>query len=201
LTLLVVGFDLDLTLIDSRAGIAATYRELAARTGVAIDADLVVTRLGPPLAHEMANWFPPDLVAEAVEIYRSLYPAYAIDAAPPMPGAVAALSAVHAAGGRVAVVTAKTGTHARLHLDHLGLAVDDLTGDLWAAEKGIRLRELGASIYVGDHVADMAAAHVAGATAVGVASGPCDPDELAAAGADVVLPDLHAFPGWLRSRG
>jgi phosphoglycolate phosphatase len=198
---LVVGFDLDLTLIDSRAGIAATYRELAARTGVMIDADLVVTRLGPPLAHEMANWFPPADVASAVATYRSLYPTFAVTPTTPMPGAVAAIAAVHEAGGRVVVVTAKNGPHARLHLDHLGLAVDELAGDLWAAEKGVRLRELGASVYVGDHVADMTAARVAGATAVGVTSGPCDADELTAGGADVVLPDLHAFPDWLRRRG
>ena len=36
---LVVGFDLDLTLMDSRPGIAAAYRALTARTGVYVDAD------------------------------------------------------------------------------------------------------------------------------------------------------------------
>jgi phosphoglycolate phosphatase len=198
---LLVGFDLDLTLIDSRAGIAATYREVAARTGVPIDADLVVTRLGPPLEHEMANWFPPERVAAAADLYRALYPSVAVPPTTPMPGALAAVAAVHAAGGRVVVVTAKNAPHAQLHLDHLGLRVDDLAGGLWAADKGVRLRELGASVYVGDHVADMTAARVAGATGVGVASGPCNADELAVAGADVVLSDLHAFPDWFRRRG
>jgi phosphoglycolate phosphatase len=197
---LVVGFDLDLTLIDSRAGIAAVYREVAARTGVPIDSDLVVTRLGPPVEHEMANWFPADEVARAADTYRSLYPSYAIAPTPAMPGAAAAIAAVHEAGGRVVVVTAKNAPHARLHLDHLGLDADDLAGGLWAADKGVRLRELGASIYVGDHAADMTAARVAGATGVGVTSGPCDAGELTAAGADTVLPDLHAFPGWLLRR-
>ncbi|MCZ9344745.1 HAD family hydrolase, partial [Streptomyces sp. TRM76130] len=44
-----VGFDLDMTLIDSRPGIHACYVELSARTGTHVDADLAVTRLGPPL--------------------------------------------------------------------------------------------------------------------------------------------------------
>ena len=44
---LVVGFDLDLTLIDSRFGIAATYRALAAATGVYIDADATVIHRHP----------------------------------------------------------------------------------------------------------------------------------------------------------
>jgi phosphoglycolate phosphatase-like HAD superfamily hydrolase len=64
---LVIGFDLDMTLLDTRAGIAATYRELSARTGVPIDADLAVTRLGPPLRVELANWFPAAQIEDAAQ--------------------------------------------------------------------------------------------------------------------------------------
>src|SRR6266511_3871761 len=78
MSVLTVGFDLDMTLVDSRPGIAATYRVLSQRTGVAIDTDLVVSRLGPPLVHEMAHWFPAEQVAEAVEEYRALYSDHAI---------------------------------------------------------------------------------------------------------------------------
>src|SRR5205823_3901531 len=80
---------------------------LADRTGVSIDVDAVVGRLGPPLSHEMANWFPPERVDEAVALYRSFYPADAIAPTRALPGAVDALAAVHEAGGRVVVVTAK----------------------------------------------------------------------------------------------
>ncbi|MEK8108446.1 hypothetical protein NKG94_32630 [Micromonospora sp. M12] len=45
---LTVGFDLDMTLVDSRPGIAAAYRALTERTGVPVDAELAVSRLGPP---------------------------------------------------------------------------------------------------------------------------------------------------------
>ena len=38
----VVGFDLDMTLIDSRPGIAATYRALSEETGVPVDIDAAV---------------------------------------------------------------------------------------------------------------------------------------------------------------
>jgi phosphoglycolate phosphatase len=198
---LVVGFDLDMTLIDSRPGIAAAYRRLADRTGVHIDVDAVVGRLGPPLSHEMANWFPPERIDEVIALYRSFYPTDAIAPTRALPGAVEALAAVHGAGGLVVVVTAKRAALARLHLDHLDLAVDDLVGDAWAEEKGLRLREHGATVYVGDHVADMTAARVAGAVGVGVATGPCDAETLTAAGAAVVLPDLRAFPGWLAVAG
>lgn len=54
---LTVGFDLDMTLLDTRPGIKATYLALSAETGTYIDADLAVTRLGPPLTVELTNWF------------------------------------------------------------------------------------------------------------------------------------------------
>lgn len=158
---LMVGFDLDMTLVDSRPGIAAAFRALTARTGVHVDGELAVSRLGPPLRTELAHWFPPERVEEAVTLYRELYPAYAITPTVPMPGAEAALRAVQARGGRTMVVTAKMGRLAKLHLDHLGLPVDELAGDVFAEQKAVALREHGATLYVGDHVADMAAARAA----------------------------------------
>ncbi|HWB36844.1 MAG TPA: HAD family hydrolase, partial [Rugosimonospora sp.] len=67
-----VGFDLDMTLVDSRPGIAACWRELSARTGVYVDADLAVSRLGPPLPWEAGQWFPADQVDAVVASYREL---------------------------------------------------------------------------------------------------------------------------------
>ncbi|MEU4644376.1 HAD family hydrolase [Micromonospora sp. NPDC023814] len=194
---LTVGFDLDMTLVDSRPGIAAAYRALTARTGVHVDAEAAVSRLGPPLRTEIARWFPPEQVDAAVRTYRELYPAYAITPTVPLPGAREAIDAIRARGGRVLVVTSKLGRLARLHLDHLGLAVDELAGDLFAEEKATALREHGATHYVGDHVADMVAARAAGVPGIAVATGPCSADELRAAGAEAVLDDLTGFPAAL----
>ncbi|WP_091300485.1 HAD family hydrolase [Micromonospora halophytica] len=194
---LMVGFDLDMTLVDSRPGIAACYRALTARTGVPVDAELAVSRLGPPLRTEIAHWFPPEQVEEAVTSFRELYPAYAITPTVPLPGAREAVDTVHARGGRTMVVTSKIGRLARLHLDHLGLPVDELAGDLFAEEKAAALRAHGATLYVGDHVADMVAAATAGVPGIGVATGPCDRDALRDAGAYLVLDDLTGFPAAL----
>jgi phosphoglycolate phosphatase len=192
-----VGFDLDMTLIDSRPGIRACYQALAERTGTYIDADLAVTRLGPPLAEELINWFPEDRIAEMADLYRSMYPAFAIEATLEMPGAREAVDAVRAAGGRAIVVTAKYEPNAKLHLEHLGIHPDEVVGNLWAEQKAEALREHGASIYVGDHIGDVRGARKADALALAVATGPCSAEELSAAGADVVLDDLTQFPGWL----
>jgi len=191
-----VGFDLDMTLIDSRPGIHACYVALAERTGTYIDADLAVTRLGPPLVEEIAHWFPAERVAEMAELYRSMYPAIAIAATPAMDGAREAIAAVRAAGGRAIVVTAKYEPSAKLHVEHLGLAPDAVIGDLWAEQKAVALREHGASVYVGDHLGDVRGARSAEALSVAVATGPCSVAELTEAGADVVLADLTEFPAW-----
>ncbi|MGW1077764.1 HAD family hydrolase [Streptomyces sp. NPDC002537] len=193
-----VGFDLDLTLIDSVPGIRAAYTSLAAATGTYIDVDLVCSRVGPPLEQELAHWFPADRIAEAADGYRALYPTVAIDASVAMPGAREALAAVRELGGRSVVVTAKYERNARLHLDHLGLAPDALVGDLWAEAKASALRAHDATVYVGDHTGDVRGARTAGALSVAVATGPCDEKELRAAGADVLLADLTDFPDWLR---
>ena len=69
-----VGFDLDMTLIDSRPGIAAVLDALAAETGTFIDSAMAVARLGPPLDEELANWYPPADVPAMGERFRALYP-------------------------------------------------------------------------------------------------------------------------------
>lgn len=196
---LVVGFDLDLTLLNSRPGVAATYRALIAASGVHIDVDAAVGRLGPPLDTELANWFPADRVAWASERFRALYPMHAIESSPLLPGADAAVAEVRAHGGSVVVITGKYEPNARRHLAHLGVVVDTLVGWAWAEGKVAAITEYGVGVYVGDHPQDMVSARAGNAVAVGVTTGSHDADALAAAGAHVVLSDLTAFPAWLRA--
>ncbi|MFC5748701.1 HAD family hydrolase [Actinomadura rugatobispora] len=192
-----MGFDLDLTLADTRTGISAVYAALAAETGVAIDTDAVVTRIGPPLEVELAYWFPAAEVPAMADRYRALYAGIAVPATVAMPGAAEALEAVRARGARVVVVSGKNQVDTERTVRHLGLPVDEVVGGLFGTEKGAALRLHGAGVYVGDHTGDVDAARAAAATAVGVATGPFDADALTAYGADVVLPDLLAFPEWL----
>ncbi|MFZ3471151.1 HAD family hydrolase [Streptomyces sp. 4.24] len=196
-TLLTVGFDLDMTLIDSRPGIKAAYQALSAETGTFIDADEAVTRLGPPLEQELAHWFAEAEIPAVADRYREIYPAHAIGPTPAMPGAREAVRAVRALGGRAIVVTAKHEPNARLHLAHLGIEPDAVVGWLWAEAKAGALREYGAQVYVGDHVGDVRGARAAGALSVTVPTGPCPEPELREAGADVVLADLTELPAWL----
>ncbi|MFE4371518.1 HAD family hydrolase [Streptomyces sp. NPDC056835] len=195
---LTVGFDLDMTLIDSRPGIRAVYQALSEETGVPIDADLAVTRLGPPLEQELAHWFPEERVAEVADRYREIYPTYAIPPTREMPGARESVTAVQELGGRAIVITAKHQPNAELHLTHLGIEPDVVVGWLWAEAKGEALREYDASVFVGDHIGDVRGARTAEALSVAVPTGPCDEQALRAAGAEVILSDLTLFPAWFQ---
>ena len=186
-----------MTLIDSRPGVRAAMQELSARTGVHIDADLVVTRLGPPLESELARWFPSWEIASAAACYREAYARTCLTGTTAMPGAHAALAAVRAAGGTVVVVTAKSTPLAALCLQTVGLEPDAVEGWLFGTAKGEALLEHRVDVYVGDHLGDIEGAKAAHAVPVAVATGPISADQLAQAGAAVVLASLEELGPWL----
>ena len=197
---LVVGFDLDMTLIDTRPGFAACLVALGDEAGIELDVEGIVSNLGPPLDLMLARYVPgiePEQVNALVDRFRILYPGIAVPPTLAFPGAHEALASVRAHRGRNLVITGKYAPNARLHLDALGFDVDELVAEVWGPGKGPALAEHAASIYVGDHVHDVEGALAAGVVSVSVLSGGCTEAELRAAGTDVVLPELGAFPGWL----
>lgn len=189
----VVGFDLDMTLIDTRPGMRAVISELNAETGYRIDAAAVAEVLGPPLDQLLAPWVPQAQMPEVIERFREIYSEVAIEPVAALPGAHEALQAVHEHGGRVLVLTGKFEPNAERHLKHLDLTHDVLVGSRWACAKADVLVEYAATAYVGDHPADMRAACDAGAWAVGVSTGGYDAAALTASGADDVLASLNEF--------
>ena len=194
-----VAFDLDMTLINSRPAILASFGEVARATGTAIDLDAVDRRLGIKLDDELAFWFPPDQVGAAAGIYRQHYLRLAGQMTTALPGAHEALAAVRAAGQRVIIVTAKHPMSVGPSLQAVGLSADELFTLVHGPEKAAVLRRLKAAAYVGDTPPDMAAAVQAGVRAVGVTTGSFTGADLAGAGAEVVLDSLDGFPAWYRS--
>ncbi|WP_067440729.1 HAD family hydrolase [Nocardioides jensenii] len=193
----VVGFDLDMTLIDTVPGFAATLVVLGDELGVDFPVVELTSKLGPPLSMMLEDYVPSERIDAVVDRFRELYPTTAIIETLAFPGAHAALAAVRRLGGSSVVVTGKFTANAQLHLDHLGFEVDHLEGEVWGVGKAAVLREKGASVYVGDHVHDVEGALAAGVTSVSVLTGGCTRDELEAAGTHVVLADLTEFPAWL----
>ena len=194
---LVVGFDLDMTLIDTAPGFRDVLAALGAELGVEFPVEEMTAKLGPPLDLLLEPYLEADAIPAAGDRFRALYPDHAITGTPAFGGAHEALAAVRRHAGRNVVVTGKYPANAQLHLDHLAFDVDHLEGWVWGVGKADALRREGATIYVGDHVHDVEGALAAGATSVSVLTGGCSRAELEAAGTHVVLDDLHAFPAWL----
>ena len=196
-----VGFDLDLTLVDTKERILFAARRGFADVGFEVGDDELVPLLGFPLAHKAARLAPTAPVAAFVQRYRFHYRSDEAPACPAEPGAAAALEAVRNEGGRCVVVSAKQGALVHEALERAGLAeaVSAVHGELFAAQKATALRAEEAQAYVGDHPGDIEAARVAGAVAIGVATGANDTACLREAGADVVFASLLEFPDWYRS--
>ena len=194
-----VGCDLDMTLIDSRSAILASFAGLGRDTGTAIDLAAVDRRLGLKLEDELAFWYPPDQRAAAAALYRRRYVRLAGQMTTLLPGAPEALAAVRAAGQRVVIITAKHAVSVEPSLRAVGLEADEVFTFVHGPEKAAVLNRISAAAYVGDSPPDMAAAVQAGVRAVGVATGSFSADELTRAGAEVVLGSLTDFPAWYRS--
>jgi len=126
----------------------------------------------------------------------------------PLPGAAAAIAALAAAGVRQSVLTGNIGPLAALKLDRAGLRDHlDLAAGAYGDTHEVRAelvtaaRAAAAQVYgtdfsghrtvlIGDTPLDVEAALATGARVVGVATGSFTAAELAAAGAEVILPDL-----------
>ncbi len=194
---LVVGFDLDMTLIDTVVGFAATLDALGAELGVEFPTSDMTANLGPPLDLLLEPHLAPGEISSAADRFREIYPDHAISPTPAFPGVAEALAAVRRHDGRIVLVTGKHTPNAQLHVDHLGLDVDVVEGRVWGAGKGEVLVRHGADVYVGDHVHDVEGARAAGITSVSVLTGGSTREQLEEAGTDVVLADLSQFPDWL----
>jgi phosphoglycolate phosphatase len=194
---IVLGFDLDMTLVDSRPGIATALTRMCSQRGYHLDIERAVARIGPPIDVVLAEQLPPEELDEAVRLFRrhlaTVLAETGAPAAPPLPGAARALAASRAAGAFVLVLTAKPTTLATATLRAAGLTADRILGARFGPTKTTALTQLGARAYVGDQLSDVAAAHRARAAAVAVATGGVHPSRFREAAAEYVLPDLHGF--------
>lgn len=196
-----VAFDLDMTLVDSRRGIALSLLALEQQFGRKIDAGRFVSSLGPPIPVALSPWFSAAELPAAVTVFRQNMAEIGVVNVTAMPGAAAAIDAARSAGFEIVVITTKVRTNAQLTLKNSGLDVDHIIGDAWTDSRTDPLTSTGAACFVGDQATDMQAAVAAGIPGFGVTTGSSTERELRDAGAQYVAASLTEFPDWLPTLG
>ena len=204
-------FDLDGTLIDSRADLAAATNAMRALHGLpALPLDKVASYVGDGvrvLAQRALEGAPvdPDLAAREIS---TAYAEHLADRTTAYSGVDAGLRALRAAGHDLALVTNKPGPHARRLMDHFGwtplfaaiLGGGD-TPELKPSPRPLQeaMRRTGHAPentwMVGDHHVDLEAARRAGVKSIYLESGIGHPG---AETPDLVCPDFAAFAARFR---
>lgn len=198
----VVAFDLDGTLVDSRAAILASVRvALAAHGFPAEPDDDLAFLIGPPIRVGMEELLrrlgqPTRLADDVLSAYRAHYGQTMLEATPPFPGMAEVVRRL-ARAGTACVVTSKPQVFAEAIVGHVGLleqfafvegpALDapDEPKKQTLARALERLPSIGAM--VGDRHHDVDAGRAHGLRTVGVTWGIGDRAELEEAGADVLV--------------
>lgn len=208
-------FDLDGTLVDSiELIVAAAMNAFACRPGPSPSEAQIRNTIGRPLPTTFGPWLVdendlPFLISKyreyQLEHHDRLTSAYE--------GIVDAVSGLHAAGCRMAIVTSKVGFMAERALVHTGLSsymqcviASDTTIRHKPDPEPVRvaLERLAVSpdeaIFVGDSPYDMQAARAAGVHALGVAWGAFTVEALLDAGAEAVIHEPIELVPYIRAR-
>jgi phosphoglycolate phosphatase len=196
---LVIGFDLDMTLVDSAEGISEALVKVCADHGVEISLADALETIGLPLDQVFPMWLPDLAYEQLLDEYRDHYGKFGIPKTVLLPGARESLNSIRELNGKIVVVSAKKADFVQRVLDVVGLEADAIHGYLFAEKKGVVLLEENALVYVGDHPGDIRAARAANAISVVVPTGPTSVEDLQDAGPDKVLASLEDFPDWLKT--
>ena len=213
----IVGFDLDGTLVDTSADIAAAVNHALAQAGRSpLSVAEVEAMIGGGAKHmfaqamEATGGCEPEEFRRLYKLLLAYYADHVADHSRPYPGAIDALDALRAMGVKTAIVTNKFETMAVKLLAALGIAdrFDCVIGgdtlgpgkakpDRAPIDAMIERCGGGRAAFVGDSRYDIEAAHNAGIPAVAVSFGFLH-GSVADLGADAVIHGYESLIGALR---
>lgn len=196
-------FDLDGTLIDSFESIYDAYNEVMKYYGKpSIPLRELKPTIGVPLREVLPCYLEPELVDEAISIYRTRLDENLFECSV-MPGARELLFALAERDISCGIVTNKPARMAKLILEHYALdkyfgivlGLDDFEKpkpDPEGLFRSMSYLGLTASkcMYIGDSVVDVLTGKAAGTLSLAVSTGASTEEELESAGADFVFRDL-----------
>jgi phosphoglycolate phosphatase len=202
-----VLFDLDGTLLDHLPAIHRCYAHTLPQLGrPAPTREQVRHAIGGGLENAMRRFVSEAELPRALVLYRAYWDQTMLDGVELMPGARELLRALHAAGVTLAVLTNKHGPSSRRICQHLG--IDQLLEGVFGAGDTPWLKpdpqltahalatlqaDAATACLVGDSPFDAETARRGGIQGFFVTTGTHSAEELRAAGAELVFPDLPAL--------
>jgi phosphoglycolate phosphatase len=166
-----VGFDLDMTLVDSSQAILLTTQQVLRSFNAEVDEVIIARSVGLPIKESFKVWVG-DQYQQAYESYVDLYQTSGYLKSHALPGAQELLGELVGLGIKVVVITAKNRQSAEIQLRHLELPYSELVGGAFQEGKTEAMLKTGCIEFVGDHIEDFKAAVKAGIHFIGVTTNP-----------------------------
>lgn len=187
-----VGFDLDMTLVDSSEAIVQTSLKVLKNFSAEVDHEEIYESVGLPIKESFKKWVGVEYL-EAYQQYVSEYQNSGYRLSTSLPGAKLLLDTLIVNGVRVIVITAKNPKSAEIQLSHLKIPFTLLVGDVFREGKTQAMTKTGCIEYVGDHIEDYLASCGAGIPFIGVNSNPAQNLRRLSAGNFPVINSLDEF--------
>ena len=198
-------FDLDGTLADSYAALTASINFARAAAALPpLDVDALHRMVGRGLRNLVRVGVPGMDEDRAISLFTEHHPSVVVSGTRLLPGARDVLTELGRRGLPVAIASNKPDRFTREIVDAFDLA--DTVAEIWGpdragapkpdpamlvgAAESLGLSD-GGAVYVGDMTIDVEVGRAAGLPVWAVPSGGSSPEELRAAGPDVLLTDLH----------
>jgi phosphoglycolate phosphatase len=166
-----IGFDLDMTLVDSSQAILLTVQRVLKAFKIEVDEMDIGRSVGLPIKESFKEWIG-DGYLEAYEMYVAYYQSSGYLESKALPGAKELLVELMRRNYKVVVITAKNQQSAEIQLRHLSIPYSEMVGNVFGNGKTEAMKKTGCSEYVGDHIEDYKAAAAAGIHFIGVATNP-----------------------------
>ena len=192
--MLTVGFDLDMTLVDSSQAILLTTQKVLKSLDITVEEAVITQSVGLPIRDSFKVWVG-DQNVQAYESYVTHYQSTGYLSADVLPGAKELLLELVGRGIKVVIITAKNKKSAEIQLSHLGIPYSEIVGGAFRESKTEAMLKTGCVEYVGDHIEDYAAAEKAGIHFIGVATNPMQELETVSQGKFPVIKSLNDFWG------